>query len=116
MVSACYSGGFIEPLKNNNALILTASAPDRTSFGCGSKSDFTYFGREVFIEQLAHQYSFVASFKNAIEGISRREQAENLKPSMPQLYIGSEISAKLDLLEQELQKFYAQSPVEYYNP
>lgn len=116
LVSACYSGGFIEPLKNNNTLILTASAPDRTSFGCGSKSDFTYFGREVFIEQLAHQYSFVASFKNAIEGISRREQAENLKPSMPQLYIGSEISAKLDLLEQELQKFYAQSPVEYYNP
>ena len=48
VVSACYSGGFIEPLKDDYTLILTASATDRTSFGCGSESDATYFGDALF--------------------------------------------------------------------
>ena len=35
VVGACYSGGFIEPLKDDRTLIITASRADRTSFGCG---------------------------------------------------------------------------------
>ena len=31
VVSACYSGGFIEPLKDDSTLIITASRADRTS-------------------------------------------------------------------------------------
>src|SRR5262249_43766878 len=32
VVSACYSGGFVEPLKDANTLVITASAGDRNSF------------------------------------------------------------------------------------
>lgn len=107
LVSSCYSGGFIEPLKNDYTLVMTASAPDRTSFGCGSQSNFTYFGSEVFTKQLANSYSFIPAFEKAITAITRREKSQGLKPSKPQLYVGNEISAKLELLEQELRQFYA---------
>ncbi|MGV8611028.1 C13 family peptidase, partial [Pseudomonas aeruginosa] len=33
VVSACYSGGFIPPLKDERTLILTAARADRVSFG-----------------------------------------------------------------------------------
>jgi len=109
LVSSCYSGGFIDPLKNDNTLIMTASSQDRTSFGCGSKSDFTYFGEAVFVEQLSNNYSFISAFENAKKSILEREKKENLKPSMPQLYVGDNIREKLDSLENELDKFYAES-------
>ncbi len=48
VVSACYSGGFIEALKDDNTLVLTASAADRASFGCGNQSDSTFFGEALF--------------------------------------------------------------------
>src|SRR5690606_36942963 len=35
VVSACYSGGYIEALADPYTLVLTAARPDRTSFGCG---------------------------------------------------------------------------------
>src|SRR5262249_20718981 len=44
-ISACYSGGFIEPLKSETTLIMTAADAKSTSFGCGTESDFTYFGK-----------------------------------------------------------------------
>src|SRR5205814_5868347 len=44
VVSACYSGGFIDALKDDNTLVLTASQADRASFGCGNASDSTFFG------------------------------------------------------------------------
>lgn len=106
LVSACYSGGFIEPLKDNNTIIMTAAAKDRTSFGCGAKSEFTYFGRAVFIDQLANNHSFISSFENARELIKQREQQENRRPSNPQLSIGINIRDKLEQLETELNVLY----------
>ena len=52
-VSACYSGGFIEPLKDPYTLIATAAAPDKQSFGCSNTNDFTYFGEAFFKDQLS---------------------------------------------------------------
>ncbi len=34
VVSACYAGKFIEPLRDDNTIIIAAAAADRTSFGC----------------------------------------------------------------------------------
>ncbi|MBC7786921.1 MAG: hypothetical protein H7Z18_05600 [Methylophilaceae bacterium] len=53
VVLACYSGGFIDALKNDNTLILTAARRDRTSFGCGVESEFTYFGDAFFVQALS---------------------------------------------------------------
>ncbi|MGE3143481.1 MAG: C13 family peptidase, partial [Hyphomonadaceae bacterium] len=48
IVSACFSGAFIAPLMDPNTVILTAAAPDRTSFGCQPNREWTYFGDAYF--------------------------------------------------------------------
>ena len=102
VVSACYSGGFIDPLKNDYTLIMTASSADRTSFGCGATSDATYFGDALFQHALRFEDSFVRAFQVARERIAERERAEHRRPSQPQLYVGTEMAAKLPSLEAEL--------------
>jgi hypothetical protein len=102
VVSACYSGGFIEPLKDEYTLIMTASAANRTSFGCGSASDATYFGDALFQHALRFEDSFVKAFQNARERIAAREKKEHRRASEPQLNVGTEMAAKLPKLEEEL--------------
>jgi hypothetical protein len=102
VVSACYSGGFVEPLKDNFTLIMTASSADRTSFGCGSSSDATYFGDALFQHALRFEDSFVKAFQNARERIAAREKSEHRRASDPQMFVGSEMAAKLPKLEADL--------------
>ena len=102
VVSACYSGGFIEPLKDDYTLIMTASAADRTSFGCGTESDATYFGDALFQHALRFEDSLVKAFEQAKSRIEERERSEKLEPSEPQIFVGEEMAAKLPKLEAEL--------------
>jgi hypothetical protein len=102
VVSACYSGGFIDPLKDPYTLIMTASAANRTSFGCGSESDATYFGDALFQHALRREDSFVKAFEQAKARIEERERAENLEPSQPQIFVGAAMATKLPQLEAEL--------------
>jgi peptidase C13-like protein len=102
VVSACYSGGFIEPLKDDYTLIMTASATDRTSFGCGSESDATYFGDALFQHALRFEDSFVKAFEQAKQRIAERERAEKRQASNPQIFVGEAMAAKLPKLEAEL--------------
>ena len=74
VVSACYSGGFIDPLKDEHTLIMTASAANRTSFGCGNGSEATYFGDALFQHALRFEDSFVKAFQHARERIAERER------------------------------------------
>ncbi len=100
VVSACYSGGYIEPLKDPNTLIMTASGADRTSFGCGTDSEATYFGDALFQHALRFDDSFVTAFGKARERIAERERAEGVSPpSAPQIYVGEAMAAKLPQLE-----------------
>jgi hypothetical protein len=105
IISACYSGGFIEPLKDPNTLIMTAAAADKPSFGCGAESDFTYFGKAVLDEQLRkNTLSFEQAFKNAIPVIRSRETAQGFDFSDPKISIGEKISPLLQSLEKQLQE------------
>lgn len=96
IVSACYSGGFIEPLKNETSLIITASAKDRNSFGCGHDGEFTYFGEAFFGDHLKTEWSFVEAFEKAEADIKQREESQDFKASSPQIYIGEQIEEKLN--------------------
>ncbi len=102
VVSACYSGGFIDPLKDEYTLIMTASAADRTSFGCGAESDATYFGDALFGHALRFEDSFIKAFERAKARIAERERAEKQTPSEPQLFVGKAMAAKLPRFEAEL--------------
>lgn len=48
VVSACYSGHWIEPLANRRRLIFTAASADRTPFGCGDDSRRTWFSEALY--------------------------------------------------------------------
>lgn len=99
VVSACYSGGFLDVLKDDDSLILTAASRDRTSFGCGTESEFTYFGEAYFVQALQETHSFIEAFGKARLWIERREKGEGKEPSLPQLHVGPGIMPKLLALE-----------------
>lgn len=99
VVSACYSGGFVAPLEDPHTLVVTASAPDRRSFGCSNANDFTYFGEAFFKDQLSHEPSFLKAFAQAADAIARRERREGLDASRPQLFVGEAMQAKLRALQ-----------------
>lgn len=98
VVSSCYSGGYVEPLRDANTVVITASAADRTSFGCEAGRDFTYFGEAYFRDALARTRSFVEAFRLAREAVGRREAAEGLEPSQPQIWVGDAIAVQLEKL------------------
>lgn len=102
VVSACYSGGFVDALKDERTLVITAASRDRTSFGCGTESEFTYFGDAYFVQSLSHGQSFIRSFDEARDSIVAREKREGNEPSQPQIYVGGAIRPRLDALEARL--------------
>ncbi len=103
VVSACYSGGFVEPLRDANTAIVTAADATSSSFGCAHGNDFTYFGRAFFNDALARTFSLTEAFEVARRTVAERERAEHLAPSSPQLWIGASMREKLRSLERGLQ-------------
>ncbi len=95
VVSACYSGGFIEPLRDDNTIVITASSAERSSFGCESGRDFTYFGEAYFRDALARTTSFTKAFELARSIVAEREAKEKLEPSLPQMWVGRAIGERL---------------------
>jgi hypothetical protein len=95
IVSACYAGGFIEPLRDDNTVIITAASADRTSFGCEVGRDFTYFGEAYFRDALAKTRSLTDAFDLAREIVAKREAEEKLTPSQPQMWKGKAIAERL---------------------
>lgn len=93
VVSACYSGGFIDKLKDDHTLVITAARHDRRSFGCADENDFTHFGRAFFKEALPESRSFDEAFKKAESLVKEWEKKENKKDetddeglSLPQIH------------------------------
>ena len=86
VVSACYSGGFINPLKNAHTLVITASSADRNSFGCADGNEMTDFGRAFFQESLLQSASFSAAFRNARVLVRARENEKGYRHSLPMIH------------------------------
>ncbi len=95
VVSACYSGSFIDALKDDHTLIITAARADRTSFGCADDADFTYFGRAYFQRALAHTSSFTEAFAKAQALVAEWETRDHETHSEPQIASSPLIEAKL---------------------
>ena len=102
VISACYSGGFVPALKNDDTLILTAAHRKRPSFGCGPDSDATYFGRAFLVDALNDTTDFVAAFERAKARIAEREKEEGFRPSRPQISIGKQILPRLQAWQSQL--------------
>lgn len=89
IVSSCFSGAFIAPLMDDNTIVLTAAAPDRTSFGCQAQRDWTFFGDAYFNQALRGGANMITAFDQAKVQIERWEREQNLSPpSNPQKFVG----------------------------
>jgi hypothetical protein len=97
IVSACYSGVFVEPLKSDSTLVITAADADHTSFGCADDRDLTYFGEAFLRDALPTAPTLEAAFAKARALIAAREKQEKLTPSHPQMFVGAAIRKKLAL-------------------
>ena len=98
LVSACYSGGFVEPLKSDTTMVITAARADRTSFGCEDENDFTYFGRAFFKEALPASASFQDAFGRAQALVGEWEKKDKTpegERSLPQMHSARPIAEHL---------------------
>ena len=74
-------------------------SPTAISFGCGDRSDATFFGEAFFQRGLAKADSFEAAFDTAKKRVDEREKAEGYSPpSNPQIWIGEAMTSKLKAL------------------
>ncbi|UPG92488.1 C13 family peptidase [Luteibacter aegosomatissinici] len=95
VVNACYSGGYLPKLRGNGTLVLASARTDRTSFGCGTDSDITYFGHAWLENGLNATPDFVDAFNKAKVDIADWEKRDAVTPSEPQIDIGTGIEDKL---------------------
>ncbi|MTW14514.1 hypothetical protein GM658_28260 [Pseudoduganella eburnea] len=101
-ISACFSGSWIPALKGDSTMVLTAADAHHTSYGCGYKSELTFFGRAMFDEQLRSKTrSFEQAHAAAREIIRQREidAGKDDGYSNPQLSAGPDIRAKLAAIQ-----------------
>ncbi len=95
VLSACFSGVFVQPLEAPNRMILTAARADRTSFGCGQTDKYPYFDQCVL--SVWHETADFPALGKAAQGcVAKREKAEHVgPPSEPQMWIGAEAANDL---------------------
>ena len=96
VVNACYSGGFVDALRDDSTMVITSAREDRTSFGCGSDSDITYFGKAFLAEALNETTSIPDAFAQAKKSVDAWEAAGKEEHSEPQIASTRSIEAKLE--------------------
>lgn len=98
IVSACYSGIFVNGLAAPNRMVLTAASRERTSFGCGADETYPWFDGCI-LETLPKAADFLALAAGARACVARMEQEAGVdRPSEPQLYVGPEMQLRLPTL------------------
>lgn len=102
VVNACYSGGFVDALRDDSTMVITSARADRTSFGCGADSDITYFGKAFLAEALNQTTSLHDAFERARKQVAAWESADKVDASEPQMATSRSIEAKLDAWQRAL--------------
>lgn len=95
VVNACYSGGFIDTLRDDSTMVIASARADRTSFGCGTDSDITWFGKAFLVDALNQTTSLRSAFDLATKSVAEWETVDQEKPSEPQIATSPSIEAKL---------------------
>ena len=98
IVSACYSGIFVNALAAPNRMVLTAASRERTSFGCGADETYPWFDGCI-IETLPTASDFLALAAGTRACVARKEAALGATPpSDPQMFVGAEMQMRLPTL------------------
>ena len=78
VVSACFSGGYIEALKSPRAMVITAASASQTSFGCKNGREYTYFGEAYYRDSLTDG-DYRAAFERAVPLVREREESKGYR-------------------------------------
>ncbi len=98
IVSACYSGIFINALAAPHRMVLTASSRERPSFGCGADETYPWFDGCI-LETLPTASDFLALAAATRTCVARKETERGVEqPSEPQLFVGAEMQLRLPTL------------------
>jgi len=90
LISACYSGVFVDPVQAPNRIILTAAAADRTSFGCSAEAEYTYWDG-CLLDELPGATTWAGLYES-IDACITRKEAGGFTPSQPQLSLGADVA------------------------
>jgi len=93
VLSACYSGAFIEPLKAPNRVVLTATDVRNTSFKCQYTGNNTPFAEALFGQAGAENLSITDWMGAAQKSIAAQEKRRKLPASKPLAFVGDEAKA-----------------------
>lgn len=99
VVSACFSGAFVDPLADEDTIVLTAASKSRASFGCSDERHLTYFGEAFFQDALPGAKSLREAFEATRGTIRKREREERMKASQPQAHFGAVIESRMAEIE-----------------
>ena len=102
MISACYSGVFVPGLASPTSVVLTASSADRSSFGCQSDNDWTFFGDALINQAMRKPQPIASAAAEAKASIGAWERKGKLTASRPQISIGRATGSWLAALEAKL--------------
>jgi len=98
VISACHAGSFIDELRDEDTIVITAAGAKKTSFGCSDDRDLTYFGEAFYRDALPRSKSLREAFNTARAAIAVREKREDVTASDPQAFFGSDIERYLGTL------------------
>ena len=101
VVSACQSGKWLQPMSASDRIILTSARHDRPSYGCGSRSEITWFSDLIYRTYgiaLEAPEQLVNKVQQAIAEREYREGVAENKRSLPQALPGdrhADIAARI---------------------
>ena len=95
VISACYSGAFVNALEGPNRMVMTAARADRSSFGCGGNTKYPYFD-DCFLASVDDADDFRDLAVRTKQCVVKMEKETGMTPpSDPQISIGSAIASRL---------------------
>ena len=93
LISACYSGVFLDnAMLRPNRIILTAAAADRTSFGCSSENQYTYWDG-CLIDSLTQSDNWITLYGAVQRCVETKEARQRFTPSLPRAFFGDQIAS-----------------------
>ncbi len=92
VISACYSGQWIEPLSTPNRIVFTSAADNRTSFGCSDDSQRTWFSSALYGDALQQGIKdpkvWFSTANKKVTEMEKEQGIEKDSHSLPQHSIG----------------------------
>jgi hypothetical protein len=99
ILQACFAGQFVPALASPRTVVATAASAMKSSFGCSSGNDWTFFGHALINLAMRHPDTFVRQFRRAYVTILGWEKRLGIDRSNPQISVGSDTAAWLAALD-----------------